>query len=376
MKNTVVETLLWRAAGTLPLPVFRTWCRQWVWVGLLICMLLLTACGAEKPQAVQVLGGETMGTRYTVKYLAEPGQSLPAAALLHRQVEAALQEVNRQMSTYQADSEISRFNRLPGGEGMPISDGFATVLAEAQTLNRSTRGALDVSIGPVVNLWGFGPDKSIARAPEAAQLAAAAKAVGLDKIRLNRAQQPARLDKLADGVYLDLSAIAKGFGVDRVAQVLEENGVQHYLVEIGGELRGRGRNAQGQPWQVGIEQPQMAQGQAAQVVLPLDNRALATSGDYRNFHTDAQGRRLSHIIHPQTMAPITHQLASVSVVADSTMRADGLATGLFVLGEQEALAMAEEQDLAVFLIIHTGDGFRSEMSSAFRRLLAESQAAH
>ncbi len=339
-------------------------------LGLLAVSAALSACGGA-PETATVTG-ETMGTTYTVKYLANPGTPLPDPKQTQAGFDKILQEVNRQMSTYQTDSEISRFNRMKASEGsMTVSADFATVLAEAVRLNRLTGGALDVTVGPLVNLWGFGPDKNISQAPTAAQISAAEKLVGIDKIRLEAkpSETGARLGKQADGVYLDLSAIAKGFGVDKLAQHLDSLGVQNYLVEIGGELRAKGKNQKNEAWSVGIEQPQFAQKQAAQIVVPLNNRSLATSGDYRNFRTDASGKRLSHIIDPQSKQPISHNLASVSVVADNAMTADGLATGLFVMGEEKALSTAEKNRLAVFMIIKTPDGFKTEMSSAFKEIV-------
>lgn len=334
------------------------------------CVLLLAACGRAEPRTA-VLQGKTMGTAYTVKYLAESDLNLPDDAAVQAQLDALLEEVGRQMSTYREDSEISMFNRRSAAEGaMTVSADFAAVAAEAQRLNRLTLGGLDVTVGPVVNLWGFGPDKNPIRIPIDAELAEADAWTGWDKIRLHPQGQDgsAQLEKRHDRVSLDLSAIAKGFAVDKLAQHLDSLGVRHYLVEIGGELRGKGRNARGIPWRVGIERPQPAQGGAAQIVVALDNRALATSGDYRNFRTAADGSRLSHIIDPKTRRPISHNLASVSVVADSAMTADGLATGLFVLGAEQALAVAEQNGLAVFLIVQDGGSLETRMSSAFRAL--------
>ena len=311
-----------------------------------------------------------MGTTYTVKYLTDSNTS--PAQPTQAELDALLHEVNRQMSTYQTDSEISRFNQMKAAQGaMPISNDFATVVAEAIRLNQFTEGALDVTIGPLVNLWGFGPDKRIHKTPSTAELAQTIPHIGIDKIHLTppQANQAAQLSKATDHVYLDLSAIAKGFGVDKIATYLEQRGIQNYLVEIGGELRAKGKNPQQQIWNVGIEQPQILQKQTSQIVVPLNNQALATSGDYRNFQIDSTGKRLSHIIHPQTQQPISHQLASISVIADNAMTADGLSTGLFVLGEERALALAEQHQLAIFLIIKTEQGFETKMSSAFQKLL-------
>ncbi|XXQ67681.1 FAD:protein FMN transferase [Neisseriaceae bacterium B1] len=339
---------------------------------LLASTIFLAACSqkAETNQMV-VIEGKTMGTTYSVKYIAPSNNTLPENAVVQKQLDDLLVEVNRQMSTYQPDSEISQFNQAPAAKTpQEISADFATVMAESIRLNQVTEGALDVTVGPLVNLWGFGPNKNIKKSPTPEQLSAAKQIVGLDKIVLRQPEngKKATLAKSADGVYVDLSAIAKGFGVDKLAQHLDSLGVQNYLVEIGGELRGKGKNAQGEPWRIGIEQPSLAQQQQSQIIIPLDNQALATSGDYRNFHADEKGNRLSHIINPKTELPINHNLASISVVANSTMAADGLATGLFVLGETEALRVAEKEKLAVFLIVKTPNGYETKMSSEFEKL--------
>lgn len=330
-------------------------------------LFLLAACG-KQAQTV-TLQGETMGTTYTVKYLSD-GLDLPKPEIMQTQIDDVLKEVNHQMSTYQPDSEISQFNQMrEANRPLKISQDFADVTAEAVSLNQMTQGALDVTVGPLVNLWGFGPDKTVTYSPSKTEIEQAAQAVGIDKIVLAHNGESATLAKTQAGVYLDLSSIAKGFGVDKVAQHLEKSGVRNYLVEIGGELHGKGRNASGEAWRVGIEQPNMVQGSGTQIIVPLDNQSLATSGDYRNFHLDQNGNRLSHIINPQTRAPIRHKLASISVIADNATTADGLSTGLFVLGEDQALALAEQHGLAVFLIIYDGDGYKTEMSSAFKKLL-------
>ena len=221
----------------------------------------------------------------------------------------------------------------------------------------------------MVNLWGFGPDKSVTREPTPEQIKQAASYTGIDKIILQQDKDSASLSKTHPKAYLDLSSIAKGFGVDKVAGELEKYGIQNYLVEIGGELHGKGKNARGEPWRIGIEQPNIIQGSNTQIIVPLNNRSLATSGDYRIFHVDKSGKRLSHIINPNDKRPISHNLASISVVADSAMTADGLSTGLFVLGETEALKLAEHEKLAVFLIVRDKDGYRTAMSSEFEKLL-------
>lgn len=341
-------------------------------IGLMLGVM--SACSSEKSANMEVLIGETMGTTYTIKYLPEKDVILPANQV-KQEIDTILDEVNRQMSTYQEDSEISQFNRMVATQELNISDDFAHVIVQAIKLNQLTEGALDVTVGPIVNLWGFGPDKRVLKTPSQAELDAVSHQVGLDKIQLKQDKNNI-LFKKANGVYLDLSAIAKGFGVDKVAQYLEQQGIQHYLVEIGGEVRAKGNNANKQAWQLGIEQPQMMQGQEIQVIVPLQDESLATSGDYRNFRTDESGRRLSHIINPKTQEPINHRLASVSVIADNATTADGLATGLFVLGEKKAMELAEKENLAIFLIIKTEHGFERQMSSEFKKRLGQESKGH
>ena len=334
-----------------------------------LSFIFLNACSEQTAQTV-TLQGETMGTTYTVKYLSDGQDKLPSPTEIQKRIDDALKEVNRQMSTYQTDSEISQFNQLRTvNQAMPISQDFAYVTGEALRLNKLTHGALDVTVGPLVNLWGFGPDKSVTWEPTPEQIKQAASYTGIDKIILQQDKDSASLSKTHPKAYLDLSSIAKGFGVDKVAGELEKYGIQNYLVEIGGELHGKGKNARGEPWRIGIEQPNIIQDGNTQIIVPLNNRSLATSGDYRIFHVDKSGKRLSHIINPNNKRPISHNLASISVVADSAMTADGLSTGLFVLGETEALKLAEQERLAVFLILRDKDGYRTAMSSEFEKLL-------
>ncbi|WGE45709.1 FAD:protein FMN transferase [Actinobacillus equuli] len=331
-------------------------------------VLFLTACNKAPEQIT--LQGKTMGTTYTVKYI-DDGKAthLPSPEEVHNQLDNLLITVNNEMSTYQKSSQISHFNQLSQvGQAVEISADFAKVVAEAMRLNKVTEGALDVTVGPLVNLWGFGPDKRLNKVPSAEQIAERAKSVGIEKLKLTTGEKPS-LTKLVPNLYLDLSSIAKGFGVDKLAEHLESLGLTNYLVEIGGELRGKGKNLQGVDWRIAIEQPTLAQGQAAQITVPLHNLGMATSGNYRNYFEDDQGNRLSHIINPKELRPVSHKLASITVFAPTTMTADGLSTGLFVLGPEKALEVAEREKLAVFLIIKNGEAFETKMSSEFEKLI-------
>ncbi|AHG79042.1 FAD:protein FMN transferase [Mannheimia varigena] len=332
-----------------------------------IFSLFLNAC--EKAPEQITLQGKTMGTTYTVKYI-DNGEvkNLANPEKVKSELDRLLVEVNNQMSTYQQDSEISRFNQLKeANQAVEISQDFAKVVQEAIRLNKITEGALDVTVGPLVNLWGFGPDKRLNKVPSDEQIKERSSYVGIDKISLKMEGKPI-LTKTMPNLYLDLSSIAKGFGVDKLAEHLEKIGVSNYLVEIGGELRGKGKNLQGLDWRIAIEQPIMEQAQSVQITVPLHNLGMATSGNYRNYFEDENGNRLSHIIDPQKLSPVSHNLASITVLAPTTMTADGLSTGLFVLGAEKALALAEREKLAIFLIVKSGDKFETQMSSEFKKL--------
>ncbi|MDY2947140.1 MAG: FAD:protein FMN transferase [Mannheimia varigena] len=332
-----------------------------------IFSMFLNAC--EKAPEQITLQGKTMGTTYTVKYI-DNGEvkNLANPEKVKSELDGLLVEVNNQMSTYQQDSEISRFNQLKeANQAVEISQDFAKVVQEAIRLNKITEGALDVTVGPLVNLWGFGPDKRLNKVPSDEQIKERSSYVGIDKISLKMEGKPI-LTKTIPNLYLDLSSIAKGFGVDKLAEHLEKIGVSNYLVEIGGELRGKGKNLQGLDWRIAIEQPIMEQAQSVQITVPLHNLGMATSGNYRNYFEDENGNRLSHIIDPQKLSPVSHNLASITVLAPTTMTADGLSTGLFVLGAEKALALAEREKLAIFLIVKSGDKFETQMSSEFKKL--------
>jgi len=300
-----------------------------------------------------------MGTTWHVTLVDPPaGLAREAAAA---GIDAALERVNAQMSTYRADSEVSRFNRAAPGEWFAVSADTAEVVATALEVHELSGGAFDITVGPLVDLWGFGAgSKGMGRVPAPAEIAAAAARVGSPALRA-RADPPA-LFKAADR-EIDLSAIAKGHGVDRAALWLEGNGVANYMVEVGGEVRTRGRNPQGGKWRIGIEAPELMRGRAITAVA-LSGESVATSGDYRNYF-ESGGRRYSHTIDPATARPVEHALASVTVVAADCRTADALATAIDVLGPDKGLAFAEREQLPVFLVVRVGEGFESRHSRAF-----------
>ena len=327
--------------------------------GWLLLALLLAGC-SDPPQVE--LTGPTMGTHYRVSL-----RPLPEAhdrASLQAAIDTRLAAINRVMSTYDPDSELSRFNRNTGTGWVPVSAELYTVLAEAQRLGELSEGRFDVTVGPLVNLWGFGPERASAGIPDESAIAAARLRVGYRMLEL-RAEPPAARKTRPD-LYVDLSAIAKGYGVDEIAGLLENLGVTDYLVEIGGELRAHGANDQGRPWRIGIEKPQPGE-HTVQTIIELRDQALATSGDYRNFF-EHQGQRYAHVIDPLSGWPVRHRLASVSVLHPSCMTADGFATALLALGPERGLALAEREQLAALFIVITDDGFEQRSTAAFAAL--------
>ena len=333
------------------------------WLAPLGLAFLLVACKpavVEHPQ--QHLTGNTMGTYYSIKVVDVDETRVQALQL---EIDRRLEQLNDQMSTYRKDSELSRFNRHQGADPFPVSSDTARVVTAALQLGRLTEGALDVTVGPLVNLWGFGPDARPTRIPSESLLADTRARTGLQHLRVGVDSEAEYLYKQLPELYVDLSSIAKGFGVDMVSEYLSEEGITDHLVEIGGEVRLSGLNRHGQPWSIAVEKPGPGTG-AAQQVIAVGNSSVATSGDYRNYY-ELDGERLSHTIDPTTGHPITHQLASVTVIHPSCMIADGLATALTVMGPERALAFAEQHRLAVYLLTKTEDGFRVDMTSAFKK---------
>jgi thiamine biosynthesis lipoprotein len=283
---------------------------------------------------------------------------------LRADVHAALDGVNRGMSLYRPDSELMRLNLHPAVVPLPLSRDLFQVLAAGQRVSAISQGAFDVSVAPLVNAWGFGAEKR-RQVPPAEEIQARRGTIDWRGLRLDPERRTAV--KAHDGLQADLGGIAKGFGVDLAAAAIEAAGLEHYMIEVGGEVRTRGRNAQGQAWRIGIEEPD-AVPQRARTVVPLSGKAMATSGDYRIYFEQA-GRRYSHEIDPRTAAPIAHGLASVTVVADDCMTADALATALIVMGPDSGWALAQREGLAAYFIVRRPDGsMQDRASDAFAAL--------
>lgn len=320
---------------------------------------------------IHTLGGETMGTRWSVRLSAARDADLHA---LHAGIQSRLDCVVAQMSTWEADSDISRYNRAAAGEWRRIPEAFSTVLACALGIADASDGALDPSVGALVGLWGFGADADARQAPDAARRIEARASVGWRRIAL---RNDAREVLQPGGLRLDLSAIAKGFGVDQVVGVLREAGIGGALAEVGGELYGYGRKPDGTPWRVLVEAGPEEDDHALEPrVLDLDGIAVATSGDrwhhYYRLDENGDGRRYTHTIDPRSGEPMEHAPLAVTVVARDAMHADGWATALTVLGVDAGFALAQRERLAVRYLVRDADGrLRERMSAAFQAHLAQ-----
>ncbi|WP_428430637.1 FAD:protein FMN transferase [Photobacterium chitinilyticum] len=323
---------------------------------LLVFAVTLTGCGDQRE--LIHLNGSTMGTYYSIKLIKQEG--LPAASELQAEIDRRLELVNDQMSTYRKQSELSRFNQHTSNQPFEVSADTAKVIAEAIRLAELTDGALDVTVGPVVNLWSFGPEARPEKTPTAEELAKRREIVGVRHLSVDGNT----LSKAIPELYVDLSSIAKGFGVDIVAGYFDELNVADYMVEIGGELSLQGNNLKGVPWRIAIEKPTDDGSRSVQEIIEPGDMAVATSGDYRNYF-EQDGVRYSHLIDPKTCKPITNRVVSVTVLHPSSMTADALATAFSVMGEEKSLELAQQENLPVLLVVKTEQGYKEYTSDAF-----------
>ena len=327
--------------------------RRFILPGLFVLTLFVTLW-VRRPEPLPPLppqwelSGDIFGTTWAVKVITE--QDSAGSAVLQAAVEASLAAIDGTMSTYKPDSELSLLNANSGVGTVPVSAELGGLLNTSARINQQTGGAFDVTVGPLVNAWGFGPD--VATAPSAEGRAAALSRVGAEHLVYD--PQTQALTRNLEGLYIDLSGIAKGYAVDRVAELIGQQGHSRYLVEIGGEVRTHGLSQRGTPWAVGIETPDGGVQDTARVVT-LDGLSLATSGNYRNLRVE-DGRTVTHIIDPRSGQPVSHGLGSVSVIAADCTTADALATALYVLGWEEGFDLAEREGIAAIFLRRPGKG--------------------
>ncbi len=332
----------------------------------LALLLTVSACLFGKEPDVVRLSGETMGTTFNITAI---GDDLDEAAL-GQAVQETLAQVNAKMSNWDPNSEVSTFSASGSTDPMQVSDEFAFVIEAANEVHEKSGGTFDVTLGPLIELWGFGPRKPEDPIPADDEIATALGQVGQARL-LDLDRGAGTLAKSEAGVGINLSAIAKGYGIDAVAAQLREAGIENYMVEIGGDLVTMGENDKGESWRIGIEKPETG-AQSIQLIVPLDNLGMATSGDYKNFF-EQDGVRYSHIIDPTTGRPITHRTTSVTVLANNAMMADAWATAMLALGQEKGMELAEKHKLAVFFIsrdVTSGEeAYITVQSSAFKDAL-------
>jgi thiamine biosynthesis lipoprotein len=342
------------------------------WSGVIPLLFYFSACNQKEQVGEVVWTGYTMGTSYQVKVA---GEQIPQDTYqrLAQLIDSALADVNHQMSTYLPRSEISEFNRSRSTEPFQVSAGFMTVIREAVDLYQSSHGAFDATVEPLVNLWGFGPDTKTGTVPPEDRIQAMKKIVGSSNLEF---VDSLHIRKKIPELQLDLSAIAKGYGVDIVAGLLSARGYRNHMVEIGGEVVAGGLNAKLEPWKIGIDRPKYANlpGQELEGILELKDVAVATSGDYRNYF-ESKGKKYSHTIDPATGRPVTHDLASVTIVADNCTKADGIATTVMVLGPDKGLSWLERMNgIEGLLIVRRNENdFEEHQTPGFSKYLTKSK---
>lgn len=314
---------------------------------------------AKQTHAMESFAGQTMGTTYAVKI--QQHLSPEQRAEIQQRIDTELAAVNSSMSTWQQDSELSRFNRQPANTPMQTSAGLRAVVEMAQGVWDKSGGAFDPTIGPLVDLWGFGPSAPTGQVPAVEDIELALAQVDFPAVTL----QSGTMTRGREDLRLDLSAIAKGYGVDQVSLALDELGYERHMVEVGGEVRAGRAKSDGEPWRIAVERPD-AQG-GIQEVVALESLSMATSGDYRNFF-ESNGERKSHTLDPRSGQPISHGLASVTVLHPQCAMADAYATALNVMGPEQGMALAETLELPVLMLVRNGEGLEEMRSSHFPEL--------
>ncbi|MCG7388595.1 FAD:protein FMN transferase ApbE [Pantoea sp. ACRSB] len=342
--------------------------RYWNILLMTAAICLLSACDKATPQQAMVLEGKTMGTVWRVSLA---GVDAARKAGLQQAIQQQLDADDQTLSTWKPDSVLSRFNRYQGSAPQPVSADMADIVTESLRIGAKTGGAMDITVGPLVNLWGFGPAKQPAHTPTDAEIAAAKAQTGLQHLRVIETVEGQWLQKDLPGLYVDLSTMGEGYATDHLARLMEREGINNYLVSVGGAVLSRGQNAQGQSWRVAIQKPTDSEN-AVQARVDLQGHGISTSGSYRNYY-ELDGKRISHVIDPATGRPIEHKLVSATVIATTALEADGWDTGLMVLGSEKAKALALQQHLAVYLISKEGDKFVSWMSPQFAAFLIDSE---
>ena len=329
---------------------------------LFLSIFLVAACGDNDLLPTYDLHGNTMGTTFNITLVAPPADfDLDG---LQTDIHARLEHIENIASTYRSDSQLSEFNANPSTDWIKVRPEFCHMIMAALDISVMTHGAFDITAGPLVNLWGFGPSDQENEIPTDEEIAAVGEYIGYQMLETDCDYGSIR--KASAETYVDLSGWAKGYAVDEIAALIDKYALANYLVEIGGELRARGYNAEQRKFSVAIEKP-LQNNEMSYTVLRLSDVSVATSGDYRNFF-ERDGNRYSHTIDPRTGRPVSHELAGVTVISTNTAFADAMATALLVLGLEDGLALAEKLRIAAYFLVRTDNGIEEESTSQFEQL--------
>jgi thiamine biosynthesis lipoprotein len=330
------------------------------WGGIVVLAGVLAGCG--NGDRLERFDGPTMGSHYSIQYVRNA--STPGPKAVQAEVENILAEVDRQFSTYRSDSDTERFNALPAGRCQVMPGPILELVRVGERLSSQSEGAFDLTVEPLLNLWGFGPQAREEKVPTTEALAEVRQRVGHTHLRIDG-------DQLCKdvAVELDFNSIAAGYAVDTIAAKLEGMGIHSYLAEVTGELKAAGKKLDDSPWRIALEEPRDDQ-QVAQRVIAIDGYGVSTSGDYRNYFEQG-GRRYSHTFDARTGAPVLHTLASVTVIHPSALMADGLSTLLLILGPERGWDYAQTHDIGAFFVIRADTGFVTRTNQAFERLAGE-----
>lgn len=303
-----------------------------------------------------------MGTTYSVQYQTSTGEV--SVDSLRAEIETELANVNLEMSTYVPSSQISQFNQSESTDWFTVSQAFSVLCEKARELSLASDGQYDVTVGPLVNLWGFGPQPRTGKPPSEEAIRRTLEHCGFHKLDVDTTQSQIR--KQDPQLYVDLSSIAKGHGVDRLADLLTQHNVESFFIEIGGEIRAMGKKSPGKNWIAGIEAPR-EQDSSLYQALPLENESLASSGNYRNFFDDPEsGQRYAHTIDPRTGYPAETRIAQASVISDLCSTADGIATVMMTFEQaDQAIAIANKNDWSVLLLAWEGQQLKEYKSTGW-----------
>jgi thiamine biosynthesis lipoprotein len=309
------------------------------------------------------MNGQTMGTTYSIKIVRQHAKTKELK--IQFRIDSVLIDINKKMSTYLDDSELTKFNNSKDTNWIKVSQDLVIVISQALEVSEASGGFYDITVGPLVNLWGFGPVFKNKKIPSPDEIEERKKSIGYHNILVD--VENSKIKKKKKNIYCDLSSIAKGYGVDKVAMLLEKVGIKNYMVEIGGEVKTKGKNAKNEKWRIGIATPTNV---GLQNIVNLSNYSMATSGDYLNYFEE-NGVRYSHTINPKTGKPITHKLASVSVIHDECSYADAFATAIDVMGPEKGYKFALQRNLPIFMIVRENNSFVEKMTPQFKNFITK-----